>query len=319
MSQLRTAIVVSLAAVLPFVHGPVAAPHAQEARTIAVTIDDGPYVGAGRNPYLPQAEAATTRLLDTLREHKVPALLLVNEQQLETADPAEQAARTALMTRWLDAGHALGNHTYSHPDANALTAEAYTDDIARGDRVTRRLLAARGAAPSRYFRHPYTHTGDTADKKAAIEAFLTARGYRITPHTIENADWLFNGAYRRATDADGVARVADAYLAYTRQVVAFAEEASTRVFGRAIPQVLLIHANDLTADSLGRILDGLTARGYRFVPIEDVMRDAAYATPDTWVGKGGPTWLFRWSRSLGKTISFADEPEPPTWVTEAAR
>ncbi len=294
-------------------------PQAQVARTIAVTIDDGPYVGAGRQPYLPHAQAATTRLLDTLREHKVPALLLVNERQLEGADAADVAARTALMTRWLDAGHALGNHTYSHPDANALTADAYTDDIAKGDRVTRRLLAARGAAPSRYFRHPYTHTGDTAEKKAAIEAFLTTRGYRVSPHTIENADWLFNVAYRRATDAEGVSRVADAYLAYTRRVVTFAEEASMRVFDRPIPQVLLIHANDLTADTLGRILDDLTARGYRFVSLEEVMRDAAYATPDTWVGKGGPTWLFRWSRSLGTTISFADEPDPPTWVTDAAR
>ena len=31
-------------------------------------------------------------------------------------------------------------------------------------------------------------------------------------------------------------RVANAYIAYTRRVVTFAEEASTRVFGREIPQ-----------------------------------------------------------------------------------
>ena len=49
------------------------------------------------------------------------------------------------------------------------------------------------------------------------------------------------------------------------------------------------------------------------------MRDPAYRTPDTWVGRNGPTWLFRWSRSLGQSVSFAGEPEPPAWVADAAR
>jgi hypothetical protein len=48
------------------------------------------------------------------------------------------------------------------------------------------------------------------------------------------------------------------------------------------------------------------------------MADAAYRTPDTHVNRFGPTWLFRWSRSLGQTISFAGDPEPPSWVTAAA-
>jgi peptidoglycan/xylan/chitin deacetylase (PgdA/CDA1 family) len=295
---------------------------AQAARTVAVTLDDGPFVGGGGATYLARAETATTRLLDTLREHRVPAVLLVNEAQIDEAPPAEVAARTALLTRWLDDGHVLGNHTYSHPDANALTADAYAEDIAKGDLVTRRLLASRAAAPSRYFRHPFTHTGDTAEKKAAIEAALTARGYVVTPHTIENSDWLFNVPYRRALEKSDEAeaqRVADAYVAYTRRVVAFAEAASGRVFGREIPQVLLIHANALNADTLTRVLADLTTRGYRFVTLDEVMRDEAYRTPDTWVGRGGPTWLFRWSRSLGKTVTFADEPEPPTWVVDAAK
>jgi len=299
-----------------------AAGGAQGARTVAVTLDDGPFVGGGGATYLTRAETATTRLLDILREHRVPAVLLVNEGQIDGAPAAEVAARTALLTRWLDAGHAIGNHTYSHPDANALTADAYAEDIAKGDLVTRRLLAAREAPPSRYFRHPFTHTGDTADKKAAIEAALAARGYVVTPHTIENADWLFNVPYRRALETSDEAqaqRVADAYVAYTRRVVTFAEEASTRVFGREIPQVLLMHANVLNANTMTRVLADMSARGYRFVTLDEAMRDQAYRTPDTWVGKGGPTWLFRWSRSLGQDVSFADEPEPPTWVADAAK
>ena len=93
----------------------------------------------------------------------------------------------------------------------------------------------------RYFRHPYTHTGDTGDKKAAIEAALALRGYVVTPHTIENADWYFNGPYVRAGlagDRTRQDRLRDGYLAHTADVVAFAEQASVRVFGREIAQIL---------------------------------------------------------------------------------
>jgi peptidoglycan/xylan/chitin deacetylase (PgdA/CDA1 family) len=296
------------------------APAAQQGRTVAVTIDDGPFVNARRTTYLQHAEAATTRLIETLRRHQATAVLFVNERQLDQ-DASERQARIRLLERWVSAGHTLGNHTYSHPDANALTAEAYQDDIARGDRVTRELMAARRPY-TEYFRHPFTHTGDTADKKASIDAFLAARGYTITPHTIENADWLFNGPYARALAAGETAtatRLADAYLAFTDRVIEFAEQASVRLFGREVPQTLLIHTNEITAAHLDAVLTRLEKRGYRFVTLDAVMRDPAYATRDTWVGKGGPTWLFRWSRSLGKSISFADEPEPPDWVAEASR
>lgn len=297
-----------------------APPAAQTTRTLAVTIDDAPFVNARRTAYLQHAEAATARLLETLRRHRVTAVLLVNERQLDQGD-GERPARLALLERWVAAGHVLGNHTYSHPDANALSAEDYQRDIARGEPASQQLMSGRRPY-TRYFRHPFTHTGDTADKKAAIDAFVASRGYTVAPHTIENADWLFNGPYARALAANDDAtatRLQQAYVEYTEQVVSFAERASVRVFGREIPQTLLVHVNDITSTHLDTVLTRLAARGYRFVTLDEVMQDPAYRTRDTWVGKGGPTWLFRWSRSLGQTVSFADEPEPPAWVAEAAR
>ena len=284
---------------------------------MAITIDDGPFVNGRSGSYLQHADARTTVFLQTLRKHGAPAVLFVYERQLEAGGPGEQAARTALLERWVADGHVLGNHTFSHPDANALTAAAYQEDIAKGERVTLRLMAGRGAY-QKYFRHPFTHTGDTTEKKASIDAFLAARGYVVTPHTAENADWMFNGPYVRAADAGNASerdRIAAAYLAHTSHVVEFAEQASEQVFGREIPQVLLLHANDVTGTQLDAVLRALTARGYSFATLDEVMRDQAYRTPETWVGRAGPTWLFRWARSLGKTVSFAGEPEPPQWLT----
>jgi hypothetical protein len=45
------------------------------------------------------------------------------------------------------------------------------------------------------------------------------------------------------------------------------------------------------------------------------MRDPAYQTRSTLVTKGRPTWLWRWMKSKGMSVSFAADPEPPDWVT----
>lgn len=287
-------------------------------RTMAVTIDDLPYMNAARGPYLASARPATDAILGALARHRAPAVAFVNENKL-TGDP-DQAALRGLLERWAAAGHLLGNHTYSHPDANGLSAEAFIADIAKGETVTLAVMAPQ--RPYRkYFRHPMTHTGDTPEKKAAIERFLASRDYTIAPHTIENSDFLFNVAYVGARDdAARRQRVRDAYLAYTLDVTAFAERMAAQVFGRDdVPQTLLIHSNDLHADLLDPLLGALVARGYRFVTLDTAMADPAYRTPDTYVGRHGPTWLFRWSRSLGQTVSFVGDPEPPAWIVAAAR
>jgi peptidoglycan-N-acetylglucosamine deacetylase len=58
------------------------------------------------------------------------------------------------------------------------------------------------------------------------------------------------------------------------------------------------------------------ARGYRFIMLDEAISDPAYQTKDTDVSKGGPTWLWRWMKSLGMDVSFKDDPEPPQWVMD---
>ena len=60
----------------------------------------------------------------------------------------------------------------------------------------------------------------------------------------------------------------------------------------------------------------LSARGYQFITLDEAMADPAYQTKDTLVSEKGPTWLWRWMRSLGKNLSFAEDPEPPGWVLD---
>lgn len=81
-----------------------------------------------------------------------------------------------------------------------------------------------------------------------------------------------------------------------------------------MPQVLLIHTMAINADHLDVLLGRLVARGYRFITLEAAMRDPAYATPDVFVGTHGPSWLFRWSRTIAPASNFSGDPEAPAWV-----
>lgn len=283
-------------------------------RTMALTFDDLPFVASGE-AYFPAATRTTSELLGALRRHRAPAIGFVNEAQLDAGGP-RRSAREALLQQWIDAGMTLGNHTYGHRDLNALTIGEFEEEIVKGEPTVKRLMAALKSGPL-FFRHPMTHTGDTQEKKDAIDAFLSARGYRIAPHTIENSDFIFNAAYARATAARDralAARVRDAYMDLSLAAAAFAETASQALFHRDIPQTLLLHANVLTAESLDTLLSRFEQRGYRFITLEEAVADPAYATPDRQVSAYGPTWFWRWARTLGVRLSAAGDPEVPAWV-----
>ncbi|HJZ68374.1 MAG TPA: polysaccharide deacetylase family protein [Blastocatellia bacterium] len=283
---------------------------------MAVTFDDLPYVSGGYSDGLTSAQRVTKEILRVLRAHRAPTVGFVNEDKLQVTGQVD--ARIALLQQWVDAGMVLGNHTYSHPDFNRLTIEQFQDEIIKGEVITRRLMQAHQPYQL-YFRHPMTHTGDTQAKKEAIEMFLAARGYKVTPHTIENSDFIFNVGYVRALhtgDAATARRLRETYLDFTLAATEFAERVSPQIFGREITQTLLIHANDINADCLDQLLRRLAARGYSFVTLDEAMTDAAYQTRDTTVSKFGPTWLWRWMKSKGMNLSFKDDPEPPQWVTD---
>jgi hypothetical protein len=55
------------------------------------------------------------------------------------------------------------------------------------------------------------------------------------------------------------------------------------------------------------------------VTLDEAMSDPIYQTKDTYVGKYGPTWLWRWMKSKGMEVSFKDDPEPPEWVMDLFR
>ena len=96
-------------------------------------------------------------------------------------------------------------------------------------------------------------------------------------------------------------------------------EQSRLLFDREIPQVLLLHANAVNADHLSGLIAALRRRGYRFVDLDTAVTDPAFASPDTYVGPGGITWLHRWAITRGVDRElFRGEPTTAQWVQDLA-
>jgi len=293
-------------------------PAAQSDRRVAVTIDDLP-ANIFRGD-LSDWQQMTAALLAGLVRHEVPAIGFVNEGKLYVGGAAEpDPAYVALLQAWLDAGLELGNHSFSHPDLHGTPLAEYEQDILRGERVTRQLLAASGDVP-RYFRHPFLHTGNDLETRDALHDFLAEHGYRVAPVTIDNQEYIAARAYDHALlrgDHELATRIAANYLDYMDEMFAYYEQQSEALLGYEIAQSLLIHANRLNAAVIDELLEMIQARGYRFVTLDEALEDPAYESKDEFSGRAGITWLHRWAITAGKRGEFfGAEPDLAPFVHE---
>jgi peptidoglycan/xylan/chitin deacetylase (PgdA/CDA1 family) len=98
---------------------------------LALTFDDGP------NP------AWTPRLLDLLAAHNLHATFFIVGSRAQ--------AEPALVRNILDAGHLIGNHSWSHPNLALASARRIYDELSR----TSQTLSQIAGAPIRFFRPPF--------------------------------------------------------------------------------------------------------------------------------------------------------------------
>jgi peptidoglycan-N-acetylglucosamine deacetylase len=272
---------------------------------VAITIDDLPRGGDGGPRDYASIRAMTEKLLAQFRAQKIPVIGFVNENKM----PAPELRK--ILDLWLDAGADLGNHTYTHANFYSTPLEKFEKEVIDGEPVTRAALEARGKKLE-YFRHPFLNVGPNLETKRAFEKFLTARGYRIAPVTLDGSDYMFALAY--ANNAIKHQIVQD-YVPYLSIIVQFFEQRAVEVTGHEIPQILLIHANQLNADQMPEILEMFRSRGYRFITLSEALKDPAYALPDDYTGTGGFTWIHRWA--MAKHLKFTTyEEEAPQWVRE---
>ena len=183
---------------------------------VALTFDDGP------GPH-------TERLLEVLAEREVTATFFVVGREV--------AARPDVVRAQVGSGHAVGNHSYTHPDLTALDPERLAEEI---DRTSDAIVAATGTRPI-LARPPFGATD------AAVARLLGDRGLAEVLWDVDTEDWRIHGV-----------------------------EATTRnaLDGARDGAVILMHdTQETTVAAVPGIIDGLRARGFAFVTVPDLMHE----------------------------------------------
>lgn len=258
------------------------------ANEIAITIDDLPYVLPSQTSG-PQGLKIVQSINAALKEHGISAVgFAVGQQINRTSRPALEA--------FVDAGHKIGNHTWSHPDYGTLTKRQFRKEV----RTTEKILRDWIVGP-KYFRFPYLREGESQQAKQAAEDVLAEFNYLNVPVTIDNDEWQYNADYMQALanqDTVGAKQIGKRYLAHMKERSMHFQKLAEDGLGEDVPHILLIHMNQINADYLGELLDWYAYTGWTFITVAQAMSDPFYSLPDLYAG---PRGLSQIERVLGIT------------------
>lgn len=293
---------------------PQPAPAAAPSERIVITIDDLPFVGGlGPDDTVP---AANARILAALAKHRAPAVGFVVCERIRP--------EASVLRAWLAAGHTLGNHSTTHRAFDRLDRPTWTADV----RGCRDRLQAIVGGPVPWFRYPFLQRGRTEAARDAGIAALKTLGHRPAPVTVDTSEWILVEPYvaaLRRGDARTAQAIGDAYVRHVVSATRHFRAEARRQVDRAVPHILLLHANALAADHLDPLLTALTAEGLGFTTLDRAMADPIYARPDHYAGGIGLSWLYRidpehpagerWAWDNGQSralaLRFGGRPERP--------
>ncbi|KAF9921616.1 hypothetical protein FBU30_008317 [Linnemannia zychae] len=205
---------------------------------VALTFDDGPGM-------------YNDQLLALLARKNVKATFFVLGSMI-----AENAQQAGALKKILAGGHQLASHTYSHGNLDAMTEDAMRLEISRTSDI---MFQHAGVRPA-YMRAP---EGRCA---AACTKVMESLGLVISHWNVDTNDWRFK------TLAPNVA--ADKSMEEINKVVIQDSNPATDSF------ILLEHeihkfSVDLVAE---RVIDSITAKGYKFVTMEECVGKPSYLT-----------------------------------------
>ena len=192
--------------------------------TVALTFDDGP------NP------PVTDRVLDVLDRYGVAATFF--------CVGLHAGAHPELLARMTEAGHGIGNHTWSHPFLPDLSARELEVQLERTDEVIEAVSRSR---PVRLFRPPYG-----SRSREVVSVLAREGGPTVALWDVDPSDWAMPGA-----------------PAIARSVLDQARPGS----------IVLMHDGggdrSQTAEALPAVIEGLLERGHRFVRVDEMIGDPA--------------------------------------------
>lgn len=279
---------------------------------VAITIDDVP------NTLEYKENNYNSILLQELDSMAIPIAIFINEGLLVKNN--KHTLNTELLNNWTTKEYiTLGNHTYSHLRYSTSDFKEYTQDIVKGEKLTK-ALAAKHAKDLKHFRFPYNDLGKDSTQHKNIKQFLNRKNYQITPFTIESSDWMFNAVYKyylKKGDTLKASEIGELYIHKTLEYFTFFEELSKKQYNRTIKHIYLCHDNVLNAHYLPVLVKKLTKKSYDFISLDQALTDPVYQQTDYYLKKWGVSWLYRWMPIHKERIQYM-KTEPTLELLENA-
>lgn len=228
----------------------------------AVTIDDFRFEDGA----LLDGAARHRAILDALQAAGVQAAGLVTGKHVDSVPAA------AHLATWSEAGHAIGNHTYSH----AYYGGSGPGDLGADIDQAEPLLASYSTARP-WFRFPYLAEGRTTAFRDRMRAALRQRGLSNAHVTIDASDWYVNQRLVERLKTEPGADVTpygDYLVRHLLDRARFYDGLVRELLGYSPPHTLLIHHNLTTALFLPRVMGAFRDAGWTAIDA-----DAAFAHP----------------------------------------
>jgi peptidoglycan/xylan/chitin deacetylase (PgdA/CDA1 family) len=235
------------------------------APTIAFTFDDPTTEGGANLSW----EQINERILGTLAKRRLKAVLFVCGKRVDSA------AGKKLVSAWDRAGHAIGNHSYSHFDFNSekVALDTFESDILKLEPL---IGGYRHFTP--LFRFPFFKEGDTAAKRDGVRFFLKQHGYRIGRATIDASDWAISARLNnRATSIGGgdFAAYREFFLQHIWERTQFYDSLAQRLLG-PVRHTVLLHHNPLNGLFLDDLIAMFLSNGWRTTDADWAYKDELY-------------------------------------------
>ena len=202
-------------------------------RLLALTYDDGPN------------DAHTPALLDILSQHGAKATFFLIVRYV--------AQRPDLARRIRQEGHAIGNHTYSHPLLTFASSARLRRELDDADKA----IADAAGPHDGLFRPPF------GGRRPGTFAVVRARGMTPVMWTVSCFDWNARSADPIEQRAASAIRGGDVILLHDGSHVKMGADRAP------------------TLEATARLLRRYQAEGYRFVTIPEMMKAAATAGPNS--------------------------------------
>jgi peptidoglycan/xylan/chitin deacetylase (PgdA/CDA1 family) len=128
------------------------------AKKVWLTFDDGPH------------PRHTLRIVNTLAAHNIKATFFMMGRN--------SAPNLDTVAKVFDAGHRIGNHTYSHKDLTRLSEANIRDELKRTEALIGRFMRGQ-----KLMRPPYgLHNG-------LVDRVVRGLGYRLVMWNVDTNDW----------------------------------------------------------------------------------------------------------------------------------